>query len=115
MVNALQACALLSGIVQDETLAANPMNCREHFRGPKSAFAGSISDRILGRSIPLWSFQPTGLPTRVYPVSLSHGVVSDTRSETQALISSIRGHRIRWVRRTVYIFLMSRCSGSIRA
>lgn len=58
--------------VQDEMLA--PMIFREHFRGLKSPFAGTISNQIPGRSAPLWSFQPMNLPTRVYPVSLSRHV-----------------------------------------
>jgi hypothetical protein len=61
-------------LVQDEMLAANPMNCQEHFRGLKTLFAGTISNQIPGRSAPLWSFQPMSLPTRVYPVSLSRRV-----------------------------------------
>jgi hypothetical protein len=62
--------------VQDEMLAANPMNRREHFRDLKvPPFVGTISNQIPGRSAPLWSFQPTSLPTRVWPISLSRRLV----------------------------------------
>jgi hypothetical protein len=81
--------------VQDEMLAANPMDRQQHFRDLlKSPFAGTISNQIPGRSAPLWSFQPTGLLTRVPPdfSVASSRYLSDTRSQTLALISSIRGH-----------------------
>jgi len=81
--------------VQDEMLATNPMNYRDYFRGLKSVcrYDFKSDPRSLGAVVVLSANESSysGLPG----FTVASCVVSDTHSQTLALISSIRGLHIR--------------------